>query len=182
MIAALIASLVWCGTYMQDRKVLRDVAVQLPLRATQTTIAELLELLEPRRGKGRHRATERAGPPRLVEFGGALVAVKHERDGDLHVVIREPHGWRTLIAEFPSSACTYGSPYRRAMTDAREEFLRLTSHFRRGRRGKQVIVFTGVLFFDKPHKQRGSADNGIEIHPVLRVSARSSPPNSLDNH
>jgi hypothetical protein len=34
-----------------------------------------------------------------------------------------------------------------------------------------TATISGVGFFDKTHGQNGGADNGIELHPVLRFSS-----------
>jgi hypothetical protein len=91
-----------------------------------------------------------------------VLAFKNEPDGDIHAIVRGGAG-ELMVAEFPNSICTAGSPQASAMEVARQTFVRLM-HQR-----VQRLRLTGVLFFDKVHGQAGGAPNGIELHPVLRV-------------
>jgi hypothetical protein len=106
-----------------------------------------------------------------------------EPDRDIHLVVAAPgHKFRTLIAEFPDTACkgVAGSFKKAQIAAARtallndcgpissSEFTKLT--------GKATL--TGVGFFDEMHGQTGIAPNGIELHPVLSYSGNCSQPDA----
>ncbi len=77
---------------------------------------------------------------------------KREEDGDIHLVLSD--SGCTMIAEIED-----GSPER--------------SKFKATSRWKYLqkrATITGVRYYDHIHGQRGVAPNGIEIHPVLKIS------------
>jgi Protein of unknown function (DUF3761) len=86
----------------------------------------------------------------------AVILVRQEQDGDLHLVLQA--GADHMIAEAASPSCdSRATPLRRKqMSTARGE-VRLCAH-------AQV---TGVAFFDFDHGQTGVAPNAIELHPIL---------------
>lgn len=91
-----------------------------------------------------------------------LVEVKHESDGDLHLVLRA--GALTMIAEVPALRCVpVSSPFYKGVERARKQM--------EGIHPGPVRV-TGVLFFDFIHGQTGVAPNGVELHPVLDIQQR----------
>jgi hypothetical protein len=86
----------------------------------------------------------------------AVTLNRLEDDGDIHLVLSD--GRRTMIAESPSSTCTYrATPTRRRQIAQARRRVRLCAKAR----------VTGVAFFDFLHGQTGVAPNGIELHPVL---------------
>ncbi len=91
-----------------------------------------------------------------------VLAYKSESDDDIHAIIRGGRG-HLMVAEFPASWCTTGSPYAKQMELARRRFTAAM------RRHVQHLRLTGVVFFDKLHGQIGGALNGVEIHLVLKV-------------
>jgi hypothetical protein len=107
-----------------------------------------------------------------------LKAAALEDDHDFHLVVAQPHHpKRTMILEFPSVHCkgAASSIKKRAMRHARRHLVAAcgsigTSFVRL--HGRAVV--RGVAFFDIDHGQTGVAPNAIELHPVLRFSARSN--------
>jgi len=98
-------------------------------------------------------------------------------DKDIHLVILDPKSRESMIVEFPIAACVpagASAKNKKRMADARAAIMadcksvKLSSTFRR-LRGTASI--TGIGFFDKIHNQTGVADNGIELHPVVRFSS-----------
>jgi hypothetical protein len=128
------------------------------LAEPQTATVEQLVSLPPPRWWSPWRRRERRVAVIDVEF----LAAKDEADGDLHVVVSGRSGL-TMIVEFPSPACTWGSRYKFRMQRALLRFLQLL------REGVSRFRFTGVIYFDRPHNQTGVAPNGVELHPVLGV-------------
>jgi hypothetical protein len=86
----------------------------------------------------------------------AVIAIRAEEDGDLHVIVSE--GGHTMITETPNPGCTLG-----ATPVLRAEMARARHAVRLCRRA----VVTGVVLFDFLHGQDGVAPNGIELHPIL---------------
>lgn len=164
LFAVLIASGFFsCGVERQDVKVLRDPGAARLTAPQQVTVEQLVGARRPYGSRGRARI-ERI----VVAVDAVVIGVKDESDGDLHVSLAGQSG-ATVIAEFPSPACTSGSAYAAQMQKARENFLRLASVFGRRRVGPLRLRFTGVVFFDRVHGQSNAAINGIELHPLLAV-------------
>jgi hypothetical protein len=83
----------------------------------------------------------------------------------------------TMIVEFPNAGCTLkaASAARKAMAQARAEFVAACGEpSRRWELLDGTAVITGVGFVNKIHGQTGVAPNGIELHPVTRVTRATS--------
>lgn len=107
----------------------------------------------------------RIGPEELQVYKvqGKLIAVRPEQDSDLHIIIADlQHPEIRMIAEIPSPACAEGTGHERDYRRAREVLA--------GIRIGSVIEITGVGFFDFIHNAIGTAKNGIELHPVLKLA------------
>jgi hypothetical protein len=99
---------------------------------------------------------------------GYVVQVRDEDDGDVHIVIADADGY-TMIIEFPDPACMRGSRVLAQATKAKQRLMQLLG--RGPVTGDLKIRVTGVVFFDKYHRQSGVASNAVELHPVLAVRA-----------
>ena len=103
---------------------------------------------------------------------GQLVGFKLETDSDIHVVIAGTSG-ATMIVEIPDPSCI-GTVEHTEISQARAAFIRAfgqpLGQFSRPA-GARSLSVVGVLFFDVIHGQVGVATNGVELHPVLAVSA-----------
>jgi hypothetical protein len=127
----------------------------------------------------------RVPPTELTVFKVTAVAMlaKREDDHDIHLVIANPDNpAETMIVEFPDVGCSGAadSAYKDNIKAARDEFDALygepgSSHFTSL---QTVVQVTGVGFFDFLHGQTGVAPNGIELHPVLSITAVGSGPSS----
>jgi hypothetical protein len=131
----------------------------------RATVAALGALPVQAGGQDSRSLTER----RVYSVGATLLKAKREEDGDYHLVLRD--GRASMIAESPDSACTRGAQHRFAMFRARRKLDavlgQLNSHWRYV--GLRVRI-VGVLFFDRPHGQRGHAPNYAELHPITALS------------
>ena len=114
--------------------------------------------------------------------GVRLVKMRHEGDGDIHLVIRDPGTKNGMIVEFPAEQCLDKTrPDARAMiTAARKNLRRHCGTW--GKMGDEFVrlkgkaTIDGVAFFDRLHGQSGVGNppKGIELHPVLAFThARS---------
>jgi len=91
-------------------------------------------------------------------------------DQDIHIVVRDPKGSKTMIVEFPDpSVVTHRSPFWPSIRDARQAFFARFKPTPRFKRTHTRARITGVGFFDFKHGQSGLAKNGIELHPVLSI-------------
>ena len=103
---------------------------------------------------------------------GRLVGFKLETDSDIHVVVAGTSG-TTMIVEIPDPGCV-GAEKHTEISQARADFIRAfgqpVRQFSRAA-GAPSLSVVGVLFFDLVHGQVGVAKNGVELHPVLAVSA-----------
>ena len=100
---------------------------------------------------------------RVYRVRARLLEVRRERDSDLHLVIADlddPNA--RMIAEVPAPECTTGTGHEDEYRRARSVILSLHRD--------AVIELVGVGFFDFLHDQQGGAKNGIELHPVFRIS------------
>ncbi len=104
-----------------------------------------------------------------------LVGFKLEKDKDFHIVLADPEeSGLTMIVEIPDPSCSgvCTSSQLDDITKARQDF---TDHCGKPTTGfktleqRLVVTATGVGFFDFLHGQKGVADNGIELHPVLGI-------------
>lgn len=152
-----------CGEERWPVKVLRDAhAAQVELRAEPTTVAALVGL--PRPGESRPPDGRLALERRTFRVRARLVETRDaQEDGDIHLVLQDLADPRAvMVAEIPDSLCAIGirqaSDYAEAQRVAR-------------RLGTPIEVeVEGVAFWDDRHGQVGMAPNGIELHPVLRLT------------
>lgn len=94
-------------------------------------------------------------------------------DTDYHLALEDEDG-NTMIAEIPKPSCVTGTTpqlLREMIHQARVDF---DSRFTVTGKFKQThtrVRITGPAMFDIVHgtPQRGVADNGIEIHPILKI-------------
>lgn len=107
-------------------------------------------------------------PPRQPEekqvytVTATLVLVKHESDGDYHLVLKSDSG-KTMIAEAIPSSCANGSPFQSKLAGVRSSVDRFKLPLK--------VTATGVGFFDFNHGQTGVATNAVELHPLISIVA-----------
>lgn len=156
-----------CGRERWSVKTLVDRdAARVDLVAVPTTIAALVSLPEPRE---RPPADGRAELERRVFRVRAVLVERRPQsaDGDIHLVLADPADRsRRLIAEVPDSACAVGGRHASDFAEVRRLLDRLPD-------GLELEV-EGVAFWDDEHGQVGIADNGLELHPVLRLAGVST--------
>ena len=172
MLAALLLAQAACGVELWEVKTLTDEdAPKVQLAPVASSIRELSSRPRPHR---RYRGARAVSERQVVTIEGDVIDVKHEQDGDLHVVLTDDQ--YVMIVEFPDPTCMEGSRVLEQASAARERFLALVGD--EPVRGQLRVRVTGVVFFDRPHNQTGLASNAVELHPVLAVEAvnGSSPP------
>ena len=167
------ASTSLCGVQRWAVKTMTDPAAKrVSLAARRSTIDTLIRQRAPA-----HLPVTRLGGIERTTFqvGARFVSAKIEADGDVHLVIASPTSGRTMIAEFPSLACTTHGVAAGRIHRARATFDRVCGT--QSRSGFTRLAgsgtVTGVGFFDYRHGQTGVAPNGIELHPVLTFNATS---------
>jgi hypothetical protein len=139
-----------CGTERWTVKTLQDRPRLL--RVHTTTIRFLVGQPAPHPLPDTRLPFER----HIYRVTAAVTLVRHEADGDLHLVLRD--GSLHMIAESPSGDCIAGATrVRRAQMHTARAAVRLCA--------KAQVV--GVAFFDFKHGQTGVAPNAIELHPIL---------------
>lgn len=101
---------------------------------------------------------------RVYKVRGRLIAVRSEQDSDLHLIIAdlEKPDIR-MIAEIPAPACAEGTGHEGEYGEARKALASIPIG--------SIIEVVGVGFFDFIHNVIGTARNGIELHPVLKLTA-----------
>lgn len=160
-----------CGVQRWAVKTMTDPAAKrVRLVARPSTIDTLIRQRTP----AHIPVTRLAGIERTTfKVRARFVSAKIEADGDVHLVIASPTTGRTMIAEFPSLACTAHGVAAARIHRARATFDRVCGT--QSRSGFTKLTgsgtVTGVGFFDYRHGQSGVAPNGIELHPVLTFNA-----------
>ena len=100
---------------------------------------------------------------------------KENNDKDIHIIIEDIDTDETMVAEIPSSECFEIQKTSRYLLfkqlqewftnnigqPSSSKFTYLEKHI--------PVTITGVGFFDFMHGQKGMAENGREIHPVLSI-------------
>ena len=155
-----------CGTDRWPVKTLTDRdRTRVDTVAVRSTVKELGSIPIPNIPYPRDR---RIAPLEVTTYRvtAVIAQISVQDDGDWHLVLRDVEDARyTMIAEIPLPECAVGSGYE-------ERFRSVRQALRGIRKGARVEV-TGVGFFDFLHNQRGGAGNGVELHPVLGISAVS---------
>lgn len=140
-------------------------AKQVPLHPDNTNIGVLRKIPAPVAPTTRVQTTEY----RTFTIQATLTSYKMENDSDYHLVLVDAQA-RTMIAEIPSPDCIKGSVWIKQITAARKAFDAKFATSLTYQNTTTPVTVTGVGFFDKIHGQRGVANNGIELHPVLSIS------------
>lgn len=152
-----------CGEERWNVKVLRDAdAARVEFRAEPTTVSALVSIPRP---QGSRPPNGRL-PIELRSFRlrARLVEVRDgQEDGDIHLILQdlvEPSA--VLVAEIPDSSCAPGVRQASDFAEAQRAARRLATPIE--------VEVEGVAFWDDRHGQVGMAPNGIELHPVLRIT------------
>jgi hypothetical protein len=142
------------------------------------TVAQLGGLAKPSVPINNHTlyVPRQPGPEKKTyRVNAVLVKMRKETDGDIHLVIADPgpSGGR-MVVELPSTSCSPAStsPRRPDMEAARKALTDQCGSapysFKKGMLEGTAIV-KGVGFFDFKHAG-DQADNGIELHPVVKLT------------
>ncbi|MGN6681767.1 MAG: hypothetical protein ACTHKL_28730 [Streptosporangiaceae bacterium] len=99
-----------------------------------------------------------------------LTQYREEDDGDIHLVLKNSAG-KHMIAEIPLGRCVSArSLWKKQIASARASFARHLHVTTSWHYVHRKITLIGLGFFDEIHDVTGQAPNGIELHPVIRVS------------
>lgn len=152
-----------CGYERWPVKILTDKDRELVnFTPVESTIAKLTfipihEIPYPR--------DKRIAPEELTVYRvrGTLIQVRAEQDSDLHLIVADLGKPEIrMIVEMPAPGCAEGTGRENDYKKAREAVARIANG--------AVIEITGVGFFDFIHNAIGTAKNGIELHPVLKIA------------
>jgi hypothetical protein len=163
-----------CGEHRWDVKTLSDSDTLLIdfNKVVKTTILEQSALPKPEKIK--HNTPRQSSEITVYSIDCEIVSFKREDDFDIHIVLKDPKGDLTMVAELPSPWCpeVQATSRSKVFKKINDFFLdnigKPTSKFKNLRYPIPVRV-TGVGFFDAFHGQRGMLSNGREIHPVLKI-------------
>jgi hypothetical protein len=164
--------------YRWDVKILIDTAgLRLYNARAQTENIDNLAVssTNPRPEKAEMKKPRRASTEkRKVTITGWIVSWGLEDDRDYHLVVKSPDSELTLIAEIPDPTLEKIMKFPGLFADytAAREFV--DSAIGKPHGIKEVdhpvkVRITGIVFFDKMAHGRGHAENGVEIHPVLKI-------------
>jgi hypothetical protein len=99
-----------------------------------------------------------------------LTQYREEDGGDIHLVLTNSAG-KHMIAEIPVGRCvSVRSLWKKQIASARASFARHLHVTTSWHHVHRKITLVGLGFFDEIHDVTGQAPNGIELHPVIRVS------------
>jgi hypothetical protein len=133
------------------------------------TVAELVRLPRPETTFPYRNRVPGAEFQTFLLRARFVTALPQDRDSDIHLVVRDLEVQdATLVTEIPDPGCTADERLARLFDQARKA-LRTVPR-------EAIIEIVGLGFFDTQHGQRGMAPNGIEIHPVLRLTVVSPAP------
>jgi hypothetical protein len=97
-------------------------------------------------------------------------------DSDYHLVLKDPSSNETMIVEIPAPGCVaLSSPFKDDVASARTQFDAQFTASGNFQSTNAPVRVTGIGMFDFPHGQRGYAQNGIELHPVLDIQFSPEP-------
>lgn len=154
-----------CGIERINIKTCTDTAV-IDSVPTNMSILDLILLDAPVRWspKLKRQPLER----RIATVTCFILMYKSEDDGDYHLVLSDSFG-HTIIGEVLDTNCYLAkhSKYTKYYKKTRTDFKKYVTGKNSVYLGQYEI--TGVLFFDKVHNQIGVAQNGIELHPILKI-------------
>jgi hypothetical protein len=165
-----------CGVERWPVKTLADPdAPHVSKRAVSRTVNSLAhETVDVGFGGARGAGIEL----KRVKVSAKLVEIFTEKDGDFHLVIKDPQTGMKMIVEFPNETCTHGASAKlRAKMQAARVQAQTVCGFIPNSGHHHVtgnVTVTGIPFFDFLHRQTGHAPNGIELHPVLRFVGQCS--------
>jgi hypothetical protein len=117
----------------------------------------------------------RAAPVEFILWTveGVLTNLKHEADGDYHMVIQGAGG-ETMVAEIPNPVAPFividpNSRWAQQIAAARSSVdKKLPPQLGITRMSMRVRI-TGIGFFDRAHGNLGASPNAIELHPVTHI-------------
>ena len=148
-----------------------------------TTLATLVQIEAPDPIPPNDRVS---GPETTVwQINATLTAFKFEDnpktgDSDYHLVLTDQDTGLTMIAEIPFPGCVDpASTFLKGITNARQEFDAQFSATSAFQDVSVPVSVTGIGMFDFSHGQRGYAENGIELHPVLDISFQTAGPENF---
>ena len=152
-----------CGVYRWRIKTLADPdAKSIRWKPVDTTIKDLATMTSP----AWFDRTRRNSNEFYVYRVRAILARVHKNlDQDMHLLLRDPEDPRyRMVAEIPNPSCARATEH---YSDVAANRLTARVLNARGRHAQALVEVTGVGFFDRFHRTRGSARNRFELHPVL---------------
>jgi hypothetical protein len=133
------------------------------------TVAELVSLPRPETTFPYRNRAPGAEFQTFLLRARFVTALPQDGDSDIHLVVRDLEVQdATLVTEIPHPGCTADERLARLFDQARKALRTVPRD--------AIIEIVGLGFFDTQHGQRGMAPNGIEIHPVLRLTVISPAP------
>lgn len=155
-----------------DVKTLTDVgAKKVKFKPIKTTIDSLRKIV-PNQKVG--NTTKRFGTEFYTyEIVCKVREYRMEDDGDYHLVLVDVSDTsKTMIGEIPDPSCPSVAKSGKANTFVKvRTFFKDSVAVKKNVTKQGVYKITGVVFFDKKHRQLGLSPNGIELHPILSIKS-----------
>jgi hypothetical protein len=168
-----------CGDWRWDVKTLTDKGGTAILKSKPVEVKfdQFLQSMSPRKlakDNDKDRAQARfTSEKEVVEMTAYITSMTiSQEDHDFMMVLKSPDSDATMMAELPNPECSSLSKF----TLQQEQFKKTWSELsclmdKISQNSKPIKVkITGVRFWDAVPGQRGASENGIEIHPVIKVT------------
>jgi hypothetical protein len=156
-----------CGYDRWPVKILADKdGVRVDFKPIDTTVSKLVAIPIHEVAYSYDR---RLGPEEfhVYRLRAKLISVKREQDSDLHMIVADMDNPKVrMIVEIPAPECAEGTGHESDYRKARTNLSRIPTG--------STVEIVGVGFFDFLHSSSGQAKNGIELHPVLKITAIDS--------
>lgn len=120
----------------------------------------------------------------LYRIDAELYGYTQARDRDYQLFLRDPRSGRTMVAAIPDPDCPEVKASSRAWA-FREGREWVRKNLGEPKIGDSIlprpipIRVVGIAFYDRLDNQKGMAENGVGLHPVLSLEAIAPPPLTL---
>jgi hypothetical protein len=135
-----------------------------PIHHSIEELIQLSRVIAYKKLRARHKEE------RIVVVGGIIndytKDIIDEPDGDIHLILHKRNSKKSIIAEVPHPDSLRSLKYAKIFRDVRTW---IEDSLRHRKVKNRAIMISGVIFFDKNHRQNGRARNGVEIHPIIGI-------------
>jgi len=168
-----------CGQWRWDIKTLtdKDGAGLLKAKPVVMNFDRFLDAKAPRtlNEKSSKDKTQPRFPSEkeVVEITAYITTITiAEDDHDFKLVLKSPDSDATMLGELPNPNCSSLDKFPIQRTQFKQTWKVLSGIMDKinGNNKPIKVKITGVRFWDAPQGEHGASSNGLEIHPILKVT------------